>query len=60
MCCFYFYPYNSIVLFLYVREMTVKSLKFTMLVKSVVIIYAVNLQYIFIIKMVNVNCRCHS
>jgi len=31
-----------------------------MLVKSAVIIYIINLQYILIAKVVNVNCKCCS
>jgi len=31
-----------------------------MLVKGIVIIYVIDLQYIFIIKVVDINCRCCS
>jgi len=31
-----------------------------MLVKSIVIIYVINPQYVLIIRIVNVNCRCCS
>jgi len=31
-----------------------------MLVKSAVIVHVINSQYIFITKVVNVNCRCYS
>jgi len=40
--------------------MVIKSLKSIMLVKSVVIIYTVNLQYVFIIRVVDVNCKCYG
>ena len=38
--------------------MVIKGLKFIIPVKSIIIIYVINLQYIFIIKVVNINCRC--
>jgi len=38
----------------------IKSFKPTILVKSVVIIHIVNLQYIPVIKVVNVNYKCYS
>jgi len=31
-----------------------------MLVKSTVIIYVINLQYILLVKVVNVNYKCYS
>ena len=40
--------------------MVIKGLKPIMLVKSVVIIHTVNLQYVPIVKVVNVNCKCYS
>jgi len=36
----------------------IKGLRSIILVKSVVIIYIINLQYILIVRVVNVNCRC--
>jgi len=42
-----------------VREVVIKGFQLTILVKSAVIIYAVNLQYVLIIRVVNVNCRCY-
>ena len=38
--------------------MVIKGLRFIILVKSAVIIHTVNLQYIPVIKVVNVNYRC--
>jgi len=38
----------------------IKGLKFIMSVKSVVIIYIINLQYILIVKVVNVNYGCYN
>jgi len=38
----------------------IKGFRFIMLVKSVIIIYVINLQYISVIRVVNVNCRCYS
>jgi len=38
----------------------IKGLKLIIPVKSVVVIYTVNLQYIPVIRMVNVNYRCYS
>jgi len=35
----------------------IKGFKSIMPVKSIVIIHVINLQYIFIIRVVNVNCR---
>ena len=43
MCYLYFYPYNSVVPSLYAKEVIIKGLKPIILVKSVVIIYIVNL-----------------
>ena len=40
--------------------MVIKGLKSIMPVKSVVIIYTVNLQYIPIAKVVNINCRYYG
>jgi len=31
-----------------------------MLIKSIVIVYVINLQYIFITRVVNVNCKYYS
>ena len=41
--------------------MVIKGFKLTILIKSIVIIYTVNLQYISVIKVVNINngsCSC--
>jgi len=38
--------------------MVIKGLKFIMLVKSAVIIHTVNLQYILMAGVVDVNCGC--
>jgi len=46
---------NYVVLSLYNREVVIKGFKPVILVKSVVIIYTVNLQYVFITRIVNVN-----
>jgi len=40
--------------------MVIKGFKFIILIKGVVIIYIVNLQYILIIKVVDINCRYYS
>jgi len=40
--------------------MVIKGLKSVMLVKSVIIIYIIDLQYVFITRVVNINCRCCS
>ena len=40
--------------------MVVKDLKPIMPVKSTVIIYTVNLSYVFIIKVINVDYKCYS
>jgi len=37
--------------------MVIKGLKFIILVKSIVIIHIVNLQYVFIIRVININYR---
>jgi len=37
-----------------------EGFKFIILIKSIVIIYIINLQYILITKIVNVNCKCYS
>jgi len=57
MCYFYFYLNDSVILFLYAGEIIIKGFKLTILVKGTVIIYIVNLQYVFIIKVINVNCK---
>jgi len=57
MCRFYFYPYNSVVPSLYAKEVVIKGLKLIILIKSTVIIYIVNLQYVLIIRVVDVNYR---
>ena len=38
--------------------MVIKGFKLIILVKSVVIVYIVNLQYVLIIKVININYRC--
>jgi len=38
----------------------IKGLKSVMLIKSVIIIYIVNLQYILIVKVVNISYRYYS
>ena len=43
MCYLYFHFYNGVILLLYVKEVVTKCLKLTILVKSVVIIRAVDL-----------------
>jgi len=40
--------------------MVIKGFKFIILVKSVVIVYVINLQYIFVTGVVNINCGCYS
>ena len=57
MYCLYFYSYNNVILSLYVKEVVIKGFKPVILVKSAVIINAVNLQYIFITRVVNADCR---
>ena len=37
--------------------MVIKGLKSVILVKSAVIIYTIDLQYILIVKVVDINCR---
>jgi len=46
----HFYSYNRVVPFLYAGEVVIKGLRLTILIKSTIIMYVVNLQYIFIIK----------
>ena len=40
--------------------MVIKGFKSVMLVKSVIIVYIVNLQYVPVTKIVNVNYRCYN
>jgi len=40
--------------------MVIKGLKSVILVKSVIVVYIINLQYIFIIRVVDINCKCYS
>jgi len=38
----------------------IEGLKFIILVKSVVVIHVINLQYVLIVKVVDVNCGCYG
>jgi len=58
---FQLYLSDSVVPFLYAREVVIKSFKLIILIKSVVIIHVINLQYISVTKIINVNCKyCNS
>jgi len=57
---FQLYPYNCVILSLYAREVVIKGLKSIIPVKSVVVIHVINPQYIFIIRVVDINYRCYN
>jgi len=57
---FQLYPYNSVVLSLCVREVVIEGFRLIMLVKSVVIVHVINLQYISVIRVVDINYKCYS